>query len=158
MKQYKSMRGVSIDLAKLMAKSEKNISVGNTQTNARGDQLGRGGRVIKSADAIAREHYNVNNPRAVVKSSIKVDNDVDMSGKEEAVKKEPVKQTQDDWVEPTPAKSDDEETKQQLQDLVDDFDKVVPEVKEDDWVEDEEGNFVKASEIKKTTKKTSKKK
>ena len=81
-----------------------------------------------------------------------------MSGKEEAVKKEPVKQTQDDWVEPTPAKSDDEETKQQLQDLVDDFDKVVPEVKEDDWVEDEEGNFVKASEIKKTTKKTSKKK
>ena len=162
MKQYKSMRGVSIDLAKLMAKSEKNISVGNTQTNARGDQLGRGSRVIKSADAIAREHYNVNNPRAVVKSSIKVDNDVDASGKEEAVKKEPVKQTEDDWVEPTPTpkeepKKEVKETEQQLEDLVDEFDKVVPEVEEDDWVEDDEGNFVKASEIKKTTKKSKKK-
>lgn len=154
MKQYKSMRGVSIDLAKLMAKSEKNISVGNTQTNARGDQLGRGGRVIKSADAIAREHYNVNNPRAVVKSSIKVDNDVDASGKEEAVKKEPVKQTEDDWVEPTPTpkeepKKEAKETEQQLE--------VEPEVEQDDWVEDDEGNFVKASEIKKTTKKSKKK-
>ena len=36
MKQYKSMRGVNIDLAKLMAKAEKSIAVG-TQTNARGD-------------------------------------------------------------------------------------------------------------------------
>ena len=36
MKQYKSMRGVNIDLAKLMAKAEKSIAVGNTQTNARG--------------------------------------------------------------------------------------------------------------------------
>ena len=56
MKNYKSMRGVNIDLAKLMAKADKSISVGNTQTNARGDQLGRGGRVIKSADEIARDH------------------------------------------------------------------------------------------------------
>ena len=47
MKQYKSMRGASVDLAKLMAKAEKTISVGNTQSNARGDQLGRGGRVVK---------------------------------------------------------------------------------------------------------------
>ena len=77
MKNYKSMRGVSLDLSKLMAKAEKSISVGNTNTNARGDQLGRGGRVIKSADEIAREHYNQNNPRAVVKSSIKVDNVLD---------------------------------------------------------------------------------
>ena len=77
MKQYKSMRGVNIDLAKLMAKAEKSIAVGNTQTNARGDQLGRGGRVIKSADEIARDHYNANNP--VVKSSIKVDNELDTS-------------------------------------------------------------------------------
>tara|TARA_B100001094_G_C18157693_1_gene787433 strand:+ start:544 stop:987 length:444 start_codon:yes stop_codon:yes gene_type:complete len=146
MKQYKSMRGVSIDLAKLMAKSEKNISVGNTQTNARGDQLGRGGRVVKSADAIAREHYNVNNPRAVVKSSIKVDNDVDASGKEEAVKKEPVKQTEDDWVEPTPTK---EEPKEEVKET----EPVTQEAEDDDWVEDENGDFVRKSETKKTKKK-----
>ena len=160
MKQYKSMRGVSIDLAKLMAKSEKNISVGNTQTNTRGDQLGRGGRVIKSADAIAREHYNVNNPRAVVKSSIKVDNDVDASGKEEAVKKEPVKQTEDDWVEPTPTPKEEpkEEVKEEVKETEQAVEKETEQaVEEDDWVEDDEGNFVKASEIKKTTKKSKKK-
>ena len=39
MKNYKSMRGVSLDLSKLMAKAEKSISVGNTNTNARGDQI-----------------------------------------------------------------------------------------------------------------------
>ena len=137
-----------------MAKSEKNISVGNTSTNARGDQLGRGGRVVKSADAIAREHYNVNNPRAVVKSSIKVDNDVDMSGKDQAVTPNaPVeKQTEDDWAEPasTPVEKPKEEVKETAP--------VIEEAVEDDWVEDDEGNFVKASEIKKTTKKTSKKK
>ena len=65
MKQYKSMRGASVDLAKLMAKAEKTISVGNTQSNARGDQLGRVGRVVKSAADIAREHYNQNNPPTV---------------------------------------------------------------------------------------------
>ena len=77
MKNYKSMRGVPKDIAKLMAKSYKEIAVGNTATNARVDQLGRGGRVVKSADEIAREHYNQNNPLAVVKSSIKVDNVLD---------------------------------------------------------------------------------
>ena len=44
--------------------------------------LGRGGRVVKSADEIAREHYNVNNP-AVVKSTIKVDNTLDATAKKE---------------------------------------------------------------------------
>ena len=86
MKQYKSMRGVNIDLAKLMAKADKEIAIGNTRTNARGDQLGRGGRVVKSADEIAREHYNVNNPKAVVKSTIKVDNELDTPKKEEPPK------------------------------------------------------------------------
>ena len=46
-----------------MAQQDKNISVGNTKSNARGDQLGRGGRVVKSADEIANEHYNKNNPK-----------------------------------------------------------------------------------------------
>ena len=98
MKQYKSMRGASVDLAKLMAKAEKTISVGNTQSNARGDQLGRGGRVVKSAADIAREHYNQNNPRATVNSTIKVDNQLDASGKTKIEKP-----MEDDWVEPTPS-------------------------------------------------------
>ena len=155
MKNYKSMRGVSLDLSKLMAKAEKSISVGNTNTNARGDQLGRGGRVIKSADEIAREHYNQNNPRAVVKSSIKVDNVLD-AGKPV----QQTKQTEDDWVEPkrTPQTMSEAEeyanagiTKEQAEAKVETKSTKKKEDKENDpWVEDEEGNFVRKST---TTKK-----
>ena len=140
MKNYKSMRGANIDVAKLMLQQEKNISVGNTRSNARGDQLGRGGRVVKGADEIAREHYNKNHPRAVKQTSIKLD-DADVKRQIEEAKNKP-DPIMDDWKEPEPEEVQVKEEK--------------AEPKEE-WVEDEEGNFVKASEVKKTSKKTSKK-
>lgn len=123
MKERKSMRGVSVDFGKLLAQNEKNITVGNTRSNARGDQLGRAGRVVKSADQIAREHYNRNNPNAVKQASIKLDD----SPKEETTQEKPIV---DDWEEPVV-----EETKQE------------EPVEEDEWVEDAEGNFVKKTDI-----------
>jgi hypothetical protein len=139
MKNYKSMRGANIDVAKLMLQQEKNISVGNTRSNARGDQLGRGGRVVKGADEIAREHYNKNNPRAVKQTSIKLD-DADVKRQIEEAKNNP-DPIMDDWKEPEPEEVQVEEESQP----------------KEEWVEDEDGNFVKASEVKKTSKKTSKK-
>jgi hypothetical protein len=139
MKNYKSMRGANIDVAKLMLQQEKNISVGNTRSNARGDQLGRGGRVVKGADEIAREHYNKNNPRAVKQTSIKLD-DADVKRQIEEAKNNP-DPIMDDWKEPEPEEVQVEEEAQP----------------KEEWVEDEDGNFVKASEVKKTSKKTSKK-
>tara|TARA_B100000123_G_scaffold271936_1_gene252992 strand:- start:52 stop:570 length:519 start_codon:yes stop_codon:yes gene_type:complete len=168
MKQYKSMRGASVDLAKLMAKAEKTISVGNTQSNARGDQLGRGGRVVKSAADIAREHYNQNNPRATVNSTIKVDNQLDASGKTKIEKP-----MEDDWVEPTPsstyAETVEKETKAKAKPkpkvkatpverpegamtedeeyanagISKDAAESSGEKSDDEWVEDAEGNFVR---------------
>ena len=88
MKNYRSNRGVPIDLGKLMSQQEKNIAIGNTKSNARGDQLGRGGCVVKGADEIAREHYNKNNPRAVKQTTIKVD-DTDVKRKIEEAKSNP---------------------------------------------------------------------
>jgi len=137
------MRGANIDVAKLMLQQEKNISVGNTRSNARGDQLGRGGRVVKGADEIAREHYNKNNPRAVKQTSIKLD-DADVKRQIEEAKNNPDPIT-DDWKEPEPEEVQVKEEKEE---------KTEPK---DEWVEDEDGNFVKASEVKKTSKKTSKK-
>jgi len=134
------MRGANIDVAKLMLQQEKNISVGNTRSNARGDQLGRGGRVVKGADEIAREHYNKNNPRAVKQTSIKLD-DADVKRQIEEAKNNPDPIT-DDWKEPEPEEVQVKEEKTEPK---------------DEWVEDEDGNFVKASEVKKTSKKTSKK-
>lgn len=69
----KSSRGVEVDLGKIQVSQETNIAIGNTKTNARGDQLGKGGKVEKTADQLAREHYNQNNPKAVKKTSIKID-------------------------------------------------------------------------------------
>lgn len=149
MKQYKSMRGVNIDLAKLMSKADKEIAIGNTQTNARGDQLGRGGRVVKSADEIAREHYNVNNPKAVVKSTIKVDNTLDAPEKKE----EPAKQEVDDWEEPVAETMTEQEEYANAGVTKEQAEKAVEESTDDAWVEDEDGNFVRKSETKKTRKK-----
>lgn len=144
MKNYKSMRGANIDVAKLMLQQEKNISVGNTRSNARGDQLGRGGRVVKGADEIAREHYNKNNPRAVKQTSIKLD-DADVKRQIEEAKNNP-DPIMDDWKEPELEEVQVKEEKKE--------EKIEPK---DEWVEDEDGNFVKASEVKKTSKKTPKK-
>jgi len=144
MKNYKSMRGANIDVAKLMLQQEKNISVGNTRSNARGDQLGRGGRVVKGADEIAREHYNKNNPRAVKQTSIKLD-DADVKRQIEEAKNNP-DPIMDDWKEPELEEVQVKEEKTE--------EKTEPK---DEWVEDEDGNFVKASEVKKTSKKTPKK-
>lgn len=135
MKERKSMRGVSVDLGKLMAQQEKNIAVGNTKSNARGDQLGRAGRVVKSADELAREHYNRNNPNAVAKTSLKVD-DITISEEKVAEAMAAAKAaTTDDWEEPVGAEEKEEVTEEPVAE------------EEDDWVEDADGNFVKKSEL-----------
>ena len=126
MATHRSNRGVQLDLGKLMSQQDKQITVGNTKTNARGDQLGRGGRVVKSADSIARDHYNNNPPTVAKKTTIKVD-DVDKN-------KKPI---EDDWKEPQTTTAA-EETTQDIQ-------------QEDEWVEDAEGNFVKKSELEEAT-------
>lgn len=120
-----------IDLGKLMSQQEKNIAIGNTKSNARGDQLGRGGRVVKGADEIAREHYNKNNPRAVKQSTIKVD-DTDVKRKIEEAKSNP-DPIIDDWQEPVQEEAPAQEE--------------TPVVEEDEWVEDDDGNFVRKSEL-----------
>jgi hypothetical protein len=127
----RSMRGVEIDIAKLMARQEKNITVGNTKSNARGDQLGKGGKIVKSADELAREHYNRNDPKAVVQGGIKADADTPeiLQTRVEEI----AKPQEDDWKEPEATPEATPEP--------------TPTQEEDPWVEDEEGNFVRQSEL-----------
>jgi hypothetical protein len=170
MKERKSMRGVSVDLGKLMAQQEKNIAVGNTKSNARGDQLGRAGRVVRSADELAREHYNRNNPNAVQKTSLKVD-DFDMDKKLEEARAAAASTDLDDWEEPpveenkqTKASEKDAEATQknvegvgtkkeqessgtETENNSQDIEEQQQSVEEDEWVEDADGNFVRKSEL-----------
>ena len=49
-KIHYTMQGKPIDFDSLRTKNEKSIAVGNTKTNARGDTLGKGGKIVKSRD------------------------------------------------------------------------------------------------------------
>jgi len=147
MANRKSMRGVEIDLGKLMARQEKNITVGNTKSNARGDQLGRGGRIVKSADELAREHYNRNDPKAVVHGGIKADEEIPN------VQVQEVEKPKDDWVEPTPKPTPAAVPQPTPAEATPEPPKPVPTPKpapsqeDDPWVEDKDGNFVRQSEL-----------
>jgi hypothetical protein len=59
------MQGREIDLEKLMRQHELTTAVGNMKVNARGDQLGRGGKIVKKREEIVAEYYE-NNPNTIL--------------------------------------------------------------------------------------------
>ena len=63
-KVYTSVRGKEIDMEKLSIKNETEIAVGNAKLNARGDELGSGGKIVRTREQILQDYYN-NNPRSV---------------------------------------------------------------------------------------------
>jgi ribosomal protein L39E len=60
---YRTMQGRVVDMEKLMRQNELVPAVGNMKTNARGDQLGPGGKIIKKREEIVAEYYEAN-PKA----------------------------------------------------------------------------------------------
>lgn len=56
--------GQMIDMDRLRLANESVIAVGNTKTNARGDQLGAGGQVVKTRAQIQQDYYKLNTPVA----------------------------------------------------------------------------------------------
>ena len=58
-KTYRSMRGKPVDMDLLMKKNELTPAVGNAKVNARGDQLGAGGQILKKREDLVSEYYNV---------------------------------------------------------------------------------------------------
>lgn len=63
-KLYKSMQGKQVDMEKLMSANELMPAIGNVKVNARGDELGAGGKIIKKREDVMAEYYE-NNPKAV---------------------------------------------------------------------------------------------
>jgi len=60
-KQYRSMQGKLVDLETLAAKNELVPAIGNIPVNARGDELGPGGKIIRKREDIVSEYYEKNN-------------------------------------------------------------------------------------------------
>jgi hypothetical protein len=69
-KTYTSMRGREIDMEKLTIRNELLPAVGNLKVNARGDQLGPGGKIVKTKEELLQDYYK-NNPRAVQDEVVK---------------------------------------------------------------------------------------
>jgi hypothetical protein len=63
-KIYTSMQGKEIDMEKMTMRNELTPAVGNMKVNARGDELGAGGKVIRTREQILQDYYQ-NNPRAI---------------------------------------------------------------------------------------------
>jgi hypothetical protein len=61
---YTSVRGKEIDMEKLSLRNEKTPAVGNVRVNARGDELGPGGKIIRTREQVLQDYYN-QNPNAL---------------------------------------------------------------------------------------------
>jgi hypothetical protein len=63
-KTYTSVRGKEIDMEKLSLRNETTPAVGNLKVNARGDELGPGGKIVRTREQVLADYYK-NNPRAL---------------------------------------------------------------------------------------------
>jgi len=52
---YRSMQGKEVDMHKLVMQNEMTVAVGNVKVNARGDELGPGGKIIRKREDVLRE-------------------------------------------------------------------------------------------------------
>ena len=116
-KVYRSANGKTVDMDMLRQRYELTPAVGNARVNARGDELGKGGKIIRNREDVVREYYEA--------SQASIQDEVIQRPEETAApvtKKAPAKKT-------TPKK-----------------DSVSPNTATDDWVEDEDGNFIQKGE------------
>jgi hypothetical protein len=70
MAKYRTMQGKEIDMEKLARQNELMPAIGNMKVNARGDELGPGGKIIRKREEIIAEYYE-NNPKARATRSVK---------------------------------------------------------------------------------------
>lgn len=111
-KVYRTMQGKQIDMDLLRKKNELTPAVGNARVNARGDELGPGGQIIRKREDIIKEYYK-ENPNAVI--------------------------DQDAVPQENQAEKADQETKSSVAKTIT---RAQQAELDQEWVEDEEGNFV----------------
>ena len=124
------MQGKQIDMDLLRKKNELTPAVGNARVNARGDELGPGGKIIKKREDVVKEYYNT---RPVEQVQDRPLQDSTPTPVVEETKSAPRKKT-------TRAQQKVEAVTPTASELAE-FDDM-----DDGWVEDADGNFVKKGE------------
>ena len=61
---HRTARGIPVDMDRLRLANEQTIAVGNMKVNARGDQLGAGGKIIKTRQEVMAEKNKLKGPIA----------------------------------------------------------------------------------------------
>ena len=61
--KHRTMQGREVDMEKLMRQNEMMPAIGNMRVNARGDELGPGGVVVRKREDVVAEYYE-GNPEA----------------------------------------------------------------------------------------------
>ena len=62
---HRTSRGEPVDMDMLRLANESVIAVGNMKTNARGDELGPGGKVVRTRAQVMQDYHKLNTPMAV---------------------------------------------------------------------------------------------
>ena len=57
-KTYKTLTGKLVDMDLLRQRNELTPAVGNVKVNARGDELGRGGKIVRSREEVLKDYYD----------------------------------------------------------------------------------------------------
>ncbi|MEK9805210.1 MAG: hypothetical protein VW551_02820 [Euryarchaeota archaeon] len=126
-KTYTTMQGKQIDMDLLRKRNELTPAVGNVRVNARGDELGPGGKIIKKREDVIKDYYNNSSmPVADEPSHLTQPASTEQVEKPKASTKKTSKAQK---------KVEEAELSKDEQEMFEDMD--------DEWVEDEDGNFVK---------------
>lgn len=64
-KTYRSAQGRPVNLDAIIVLNEDEIALGNMNVNARGDELGPGGKVVRTRNQIMEEYYKLSTPVAI---------------------------------------------------------------------------------------------
>ena len=128
-KQYRSMRGKNVDMDMLRKRNELTPAVGNARVNARGDELGAGGKIVKKREDVISEHYAT---AGSVRDSSSWGEVQEVVEEQPVVEQAPVKKTVTRKKDPEPV------VEPEVAALDEEFD--------DGWVEDKDGNFVPKGE------------
>ena len=129
--QHRSLRGKTVDMELLRKRNELTPAVGNARVNARGDELGPGGKILRKREEVVADHYATaatatHSEPPVVEQAQEVE---EAPVAKKTTKK--VKVKQDPVAEVAPDLSPEE------QEMMDEA------AEDDEWVEDADGNFVK---------------
>jgi|SRR6056300_1568353 hypothetical protein len=119
-KTYRTAQGKQIDMDMLRKKNELTPAVGNARVNARGDELGPGGKIVRKHEDVVKDYYAENSGRVL--------DEEPGTQPQGAVDQEPV--TMDKTTESKPVTRAEQEAEEQAT----------------EWVEDDEGNFVPKGE------------